>query len=82
VDREMNETLELVVNWTSPHLPLWQVDCEDFRKSESPFEIRDVGPEIERFVKVYAQRFNLEIQRKHSTVRFIPKKVALLEPSA
>lgn len=70
----MNDTFEPIFNWTSPRLPLWQVDCEEFRKSESPFELRDVGPEHERFIHVYATRFGLDVRREGSTIVLIPNR--------
>ena len=49
---------------------MWQSDCEDLRKLRAPFQLRDVGIENERFVELYAARFDFNIERHGSTVTF------------
>ena len=49
---------------------MWQSDCEDYRRLRRPFQLRDVGRENERFIELYAARFDLDIEREGSTVIF------------
>jgi hypothetical protein len=58
------------LNWTSTHVPMWQIDCETYRKTERPFELRDVGDEHMGFVATFAKQFNLKFTKKGSTVVF------------
>ena len=62
------------MNWTSTKVPLWQIDCENFRKIRQPFELRDVGPEHTDFIEEFTNRFNLECERSGTTVTFYRKK--------
>ena len=61
------------MNWTSTRIPLWQADCEDFRKLRRPFELHDVGPENDVFVDAFALRFDLNVARDGSKATFSPK---------
>lgn len=62
------------LNWTSTKVPLWQVDCEAFRRVGRPFELRDVTTqEHETFVNTFSARFNLNVKRKGTTVTFTPE---------
>jgi hypothetical protein len=61
------------MNWTSTTVPLWQIDCDNFRRVLRSFELRDVTtPEPERFVKVFRERYGLKMSRTGSTVLFEP----------
>jgi len=58
-------------------VPLWQIDCEEFRKVGRPFELRDVTtPEHEKFVEVFSVRHGLATEREGTTVRFLQKPTA------
>jgi hypothetical protein len=35
----------LSVNWTSTTVPMWQIDCESFRKVGGIFQLKDVSTE-------------------------------------
>jgi hypothetical protein len=62
------------MNWSSTQVPLWQIDCEEFRKVGRPFELRDVTtPEHEKFVEVFSVRHGLWTEREGTTVRFSQK---------
>jgi hypothetical protein len=61
------------MNWTSTRIPLWQSDCEQFRKLRRPFEVRDVGPENDVFVDAFANRFDFDVDRRGSTATLSPK---------
>jgi hypothetical protein len=62
------------MNWVSTQVPLWQIDCETFRKAELPFELRDVGAEHESFISMFAARYDLDFKQVGKTVDFSPKK--------
>lgn len=66
------------MNWTSTTVPMWQIDCENYRRVWLDFELRDVStPEQEAFVKAFAEKHGIKTERHGSTVRFLgnPKKV-------
>jgi hypothetical protein len=59
------------MNWTSTKVPLWQIDCESFRKVDSRFELRDVTTEEHRrFVSAFASKFRLKVEQNDTTVLF------------
>jgi hypothetical protein len=59
------------MNWTSTRVPLWQIDCENFYRSGHPIELRDVTTnEHKQFVAAFAQRHQLRIIERGTTVRF------------
>ena len=59
------------MNWTSTKVPLWQIDCEEFRKVGRPFELRDVTtPEHEKFIEALSIRHGLRTEGQGATVRF------------
>jgi hypothetical protein len=59
------------MNWTTTKVPLWQADCENFRKAGPPFELRDVtAQEHLTFIKDFATRNRLKLKRAGSVVRF------------
>jgi hypothetical protein len=59
------------MNWTTTKVPLWQLDCDNFRKAGSPFELRDVSAQEHfAFVKEFAGRNRLNVKRAGSVVRF------------
>ena len=61
------------MNWTSTQVPLWQIDCDEFRKVGRPFELRDVNtPEHENFVAVFSVRFGWTAKREGTMVIFSP----------
>lgn len=61
----------LAVNWTSTKVPMWQIDCESFRKIGRVFELRDVTtPEHRAFVEAFSERFRLKITQSGTTVTF------------
>lgn len=61
------------MNWTSTTAPLWQIDCDNFRRALRPFELRDVTtPEHERFVEVFRERYGLKTSCAGTTIRFDP----------
>ena len=62
------------MNWTTTKVPLWQIDCENFRRTMRPFELRDVmAPEHLEFVQHFAARYELEVEEKGTTMLFRPK---------
>jgi hypothetical protein len=61
------------MNWTSTKVPMWQVDCENFRRSGA-VELQDVStPEQKAFVQAFALKYDMDVEWKGSTVRFLPK---------
>jgi hypothetical protein len=64
------------VNWTTTKVPLWQVDCENFRRTGRPFELRDVSaPEHLQFVNAFAARYELTVKEDRGSVRFEPAEM-------
>jgi hypothetical protein len=62
------------VNWTSTQVPLWQIDCDEFRKVGRPFELRDVTtPEHENFCAVFSIRVGWKFKKEGTTVLFSPQ---------
>jgi hypothetical protein len=60
------------MNWTSTKVPLWQIDCENFRKAGTTMELRDVTTEEHAsFVKAFGERYGLRMEQDGTTVRFI-----------
>ena len=60
------------MNWTSTTVPLWQVDCENFRRLGEPFELRAVEtPDHNVFVDQFTAGF-LRCERIGSTIIFYP----------
>ena len=40
-------------------MPLWQIDCDEYRKVGRDFELRDIGtPDHESFCAVFSARHN------------------------
>lgn len=63
------------LNWTTTTVPLWQIDCDNFRKVGKPFELRDVTtPEHLRFAEIFAARYDLTFKMKGTTIEFSVKK--------
>jgi hypothetical protein len=63
------------MNWTSTTVPLWQIDCDNFRRVGRPFELRDVTTmEHERFVEMFCARYDIECIKDGTIVRFDPTK--------
>ena len=61
------------MNRTSTLVPMWQIDCDEFRKVGRAFELKDVTtPEHINFCDVFAARFGWPYKRKGSTVTFSP----------
>ena len=63
--------LKEVMNWTTTQVPMWQVDCENYRKTGTPFKVRDVSRrEHFAFVQMFASTHGLEYEFNGSTVFF------------
>lgn len=58
------------MNWTSTQVPLWQIDCENYRRALQPFELRDVTPEHDDFVEQFTLRYDLECKRIGTKIVF------------
>ena len=64
------------MNWTTTKVPLWQIDCENFRKVHQPFELRDVTTaEHKLFVEMFAARYLMQYTERGTTVRFHPDEL-------
>lgn len=56
-------------------MPLWQVDCENFRRTGKPFELRNVTTDEHRdFLEQFAARYELAFELNDTTARFGEKK--------
>lgn len=63
------------MNWTTTTVPLWQIDCDNYRKVGREFELRDVTtPEHLRFAEVFAARYDLSFETAGTTIRFLAPK--------
>lgn len=52
---------------------MWQIDCDEFRKVNRPFELRNVtAREHEHFVAAFAERYGWNTRRDGETVTFLP----------
>jgi hypothetical protein len=59
------------VNWTSTTVPMWQIDCENFRKVGSTFQLKDVTTEEHRtFVKLFCVRYDFSVTMAGTTAIF------------
>ena len=59
------------VNFTTTKVPLWQIECDNFRRVGSEYELRDLAtPEHDQFVQNFAARYDLDFKRDGSTVTF------------
>jgi hypothetical protein len=59
------------VNWTSTTVPLWQVDCENSRKTGQSFELREVTAEEHRqFISAFCARYDLRVTQQSNIVTF------------
>jgi hypothetical protein len=59
------------MNWTSTKVPMWQIDCENFRKVGTPFELRHVTSEDHKaFVAAFAKENTLITSEQGTTVHF------------
>src|SRR5687768_7560762 len=68
--------LSSALNWTSTKVPLWQIDCDEYRKLRKPFELRDVTTEEHKvFAVAYSSRFDLEYKFTESAVVFSPRTI-------
>jgi len=72
------------MNWTTTKVPLWQIDCENFRRADSAFEVPDVTTtEHQEFVEHFAARYGLKYKQADGTVRFErARSAARVRPSA
>jgi hypothetical protein len=61
------------MNWTTTTVPLWQIDCDNYRKVGRHFELRDVTTaEHRQFVEVFAARYDLAVQLNGAVATFRP----------
>jgi hypothetical protein len=52
------------MNWTSTTVPMWQIDCDNFRKVGGGFQLKDVTTDGHRnFVKLFIMRISLPLPR-------------------
>ena len=59
------------MNRTSTKVPMWQLDCQNFWRAGSAFEVRDVtSEEDQQFIEVFAASHNLTYTRGGTTVAF------------
>jgi hypothetical protein len=59
------------MNWTSTTVPMWQIDCENYRKVGGPFQLRDVTTaEHEAFIKLFCARYDHEVKLTGTTATF------------
>ena len=59
------------MNFTTTKVPLWQIECDNFRRVGSEYELRDMATaEHDQFVQALAARYDLDFTRLGSTVTF------------
>lgn len=62
-----------IVNWTSTTVPLWQIDCESYRKAGGSFQLRDITTQEHRaFVEAFCIRYHHLVQHAETTATFTP----------
>ena len=62
------------MNWTSTTVPLWRIDCEEFRKVGRPFDLRDIDTDDHlEFAGTFTSRSYLEFRREQNRIIFHPK---------
>jgi len=60
-----------LVNWTSTTVPMWQIDCENFRKVGGTFHLKDVSTEEHlMFVKLFCARYDYSVKMAGTTAIF------------
>jgi hypothetical protein len=63
----------MLAHWTTTAASLWQIDCENFRKANCPFELLEVtSEEHRRFVEAFAARYGLRCRYEGTNVVFEP----------
>jgi hypothetical protein len=63
------------MNWTSTQVPLWQIDCDAFRKTGRAFELRDVtSVDHSEFVVAFCGRYDWVSKKSGTTVKFSPRR--------
>jgi hypothetical protein len=69
------------VNWTTTAVPLWQVDCENFRKTGRPFELRGVSlQEHHEFISAFSARYDLQVVKNDDSALFYPAQKGKTQP--
>src|SRR5688500_14121856 len=63
-------------NWTSTTVPMWQIDCENYRRTLLPFELWEVKDEHMEFVKAFCKTYGWKFTRRGSLVRFEPENLS------
>ena len=59
------------MNWTSTKVPMWQLDCQNFWRAGSAFEVRDVASdEDKQFIEIFASSHNLTFTRFGNSALF------------
>lgn len=59
------------MNWTSTKVPMWQIDCENYRIVGRPFELRDATKkEHAEFVRAFAEKHGLSWRQDGATFIF------------
>jgi len=59
------------MNWTSTTVPLWQIDCEAFRKVGGAFQLRNLKTDEHRmFVKRFCALHGLGVTMDGTTATF------------
>jgi hypothetical protein len=59
------------MNWTSTKVPMWQLDCQNFWRAGSTFEVRDVSTEEDKkFIEIFANSHNLPFTRRENSFVF------------
>jgi hypothetical protein len=63
------------MNWTTTTVPLWQGDCDNYRRTGRPFEVRDVTtPSQREFLDQFAARHDLAVSQEEQIARFEKSK--------
>jgi hypothetical protein len=62
------------LNWTTTKVPMWQIDCEAYRKLKRPFELRDATTvEHEKFIFAFCARYDWLYEWSGHTVVLTPR---------
>ena len=59
------------MNWTSTKVPLWRMDCENFWRAGTAFELRDVTTEEhKKFVQAFSFLRHIKVSERGTTAYF------------
>jgi len=69
--KKSNCSILFLMNWTSTTVPMWQIDCENYRKVGGIFHLKDVTTEEHHmFIKLFCARYDYVAKMAGTTAIF------------